>query len=284
MSKKKKILITGATGMLGKDLVAEFGNDFDVIPASTEQFDITDEQQTLDFIISNKPDLIIHTVAYKDVDGCQKDFPKAYEVNIRGAEYVADAALETDAVMVLISTDYVFDGTKPEPYIESEETNPVNFYGNTKDRAEAYLRHLLDKHFIVRTAWLFGHHGDSFVTSMLKLAGEKDELNIVNDKYSTPTSTVDLSKQIRKLVDTDHYGTFHCSSQGECSWYEYALKIFELAGVKIKVNPIPMKDFPFKAERPPYSVLDNANLRKNGIDIMPDWEESLERFVKELKG
>lgn len=282
MLKSGKILITGGNGMLGRDLSREFHTDYEVISTGTAEFDVSDKQQTLLFIESEDPDIIIHSAALKNVDACEKDPPQAYSVNVTGAENVADAALETGATLVYISTDYVFDGTKQEPYMESDEPNPINFYGMTKDRAEAYVKNLLEKYFIVRTAWLYGHHGNSFITSMLRLAGERDELSIVKDKFSTPTFTGDVARQLKILLDTDNYGTYHCSSQGGCSWYEYALKIFECADINIKINPIPMKDFPFRAKRPPYSILDNTNLRKHGIDIMPQWEESLERFVKSL--
>jgi len=278
-----KILITGAVGQLGSDLMKVLGDNWQIIPASRADFDITNPERTMDFIENAEPDVIVHAAAYTDVDGCESQQDKAFAVNGLGARNVAIAAREVEAKLFYISTDYVFDGTKEEPYLEFDQPHPINVYGQSKLWGEEFVKEQLHKFFIIRTAWLYGLNGRNFVKTMLKLAEGKEEIQVVNDQRGTPTWTEDLARQIKELIPTELYGTYHCTSQGSCTWYEFALEIFKQAGLNVKVKPVSSKEFPRPAKRPKNSVLENYMLKLEGLDIMPPWEESLERFMKMVK-
>lgn len=282
MSKSDTILITGSKGQLGSDLVKELAGEYQVFAVTREDFDVSDTDKTLEYVREKQPGIIIHPAAFKDVDGCEKQREKAASVNAIGTRNLAAAAAEVDAVLIYISTDYVFGGTKQTPYTENDLPDPVNFYGWSKLWGEQLVKEHLKRFFIIRTAWLYGDNGDNFVKSMLRLADERDELKIVRDKFSTPSHTVDLVRQISKLIDTQYYGTYHCTAQGSCSWYEYALKIFEYAGKQVKTVPIGIDEFQFYAKRPLNTVLENSRLKSRGLDIMPRWEESLEGYVEKF--
>jgi dTDP-4-dehydrorhamnose reductase len=310
----RTVLITGSTGQLGSDLVRVLGNNHQIIPATRADFDITNLQATLNFIVDAKPDVILHPAAFTDVDGCESQQDKAFLVNGIGTRNVAIAAQTVDATLFYISTDYVFDGTKTEPYREYDRPNPQTIYGKSKHLGEEFVKEQLNKFFILRIAWLYGQHGNNFVKTMLKLAQEKKELQVVNDQYGTPTWTVDIAQQIKKLLATEAYGTYHCTSEGNCSWYEFALEIFKSAGYQVEVasdgyahlvstnqqlrtsdqelstknqeprtitlTTVTSQQFPRPAKRPANSVLDNYMLRLQGLDIMPNWKEALKKFME----
>lgn len=279
-----KILITGATGQLGSDMVKGLAGSYQVIPATRADFDVTNLEKTIDFIKDVRPDVIIHTAAFTDVDGCESQQDKAFAVNGIGARNVAIAARKVAARLLYISTDYVFDGTKEEPYLEFDQPNPVNVYGRSKLWGEEFVKEQLNRFFIIRTAWLYGLNGKNFVKTMLNLAREKRELQVVNDQRGSPTYTGDIVRQVERLIPTQLYGTYHCTSRGACTWYEFALEIFKRAQdlKPVTVKPVTTAEFPRPAERPADSVLANFMLRAQGLDIMPPWEESLGRFLAKI--
>ena len=298
-----KVLITGATGQLGSELCSVLADGFEVIPATRKEFDITDLAATRAFIQAKEPDIVIHPAAYTDVDGCETNKEKAFLVNAVGARNVAIAAREVGAKLVYISTDYVFDGKKQMPYVEYDPPNPLNAYGWSKLVGEWMVREQNPRTFILRVAWLYGPRGRNFVKTMLTLAREKGELRVVNDQRGTPTFAGDVARQIKALIETDCYGLYHCTSQGSCTRYEFALAIFKHAGYKAKANtdgsvrlipnaeglkpftlkPVTSDEFPTPARRPVNSVLENFMLKVQGLDIMPHWEESLAAHIQQIK-
>jgi len=303
----RTILITGSEGQLGSDLVQVLGNEHEIIPADIADFDIADLEATLNFIREGKPDVIIHPAAFTDVDGCESQQDKAFLINGIGTRNIAIAARAAHAKLFYISTDYVFDGTKSEPYREYDNPNPQTIYGKSKLLGEEFVKEQLTEFFIIRIAWLYGQNGSNFLKTMLRLAQEKKHIRVVNDQYGTPTWTMDIAQQIKKLLATKAYGTYHCTSGGSCSWYEFALEIFKSAGYETKVasngsaylvprnqqprtkneeprtitlTPVSSEQFSRSAKRPTNSVLDNYMLRLQGLDIMPDWKEGLRKFME----
>ena len=313
--KVEKILITGAAGQLGVDLVNGL-KDYELIPSTRENLDITQLEATIDFVSNAKPDIIIHSAARTDVDRCESHPDEAFLVNVVGTRNVAIAARKIDARLFYISTDYVFDGQKDDPYREFDLPHPLTVYGESKLLGEKYVKEQLSKFFIVRVAWLYGIHGKNFVKTMIHLARTKERIEVVNDQHGTPTWTVDVVQQIERLVTTEAYGTYHCTSQGSCTWYEFALEIFKYAGYEavadssgsvrlmpnppnlrsntqdlgskaqnprpITMRPVTSEEFPHPAKRPKNSVLENYMLKLQGFDVMPGWESSLKRFMSEL--
>ncbi|MBU3810617.1 MAG: dTDP-4-dehydrorhamnose reductase, partial [Candidatus Niameybacter stercoravium] len=203
----------------------------------------------------------------------------AYRVNALGAQNLAIICDIFDIKLVHISTDYIFDGKHEVPYIEGDQVNPQNVYGKSKLAGEEAVRRLCKKHFILRTAWLYGE-GNNFVRTMLKLAKTNQEINVVGDQYGTPTYTKDLVAVIINLMQTEYYGTYHATCEGMCSWYDFALEIFKLKEIDVKVNKVTSEEFVRPAKRPKYSVLDNANLKKLGMNTFRPWQEALEEYLE----
>jgi dTDP-4-dehydrorhamnose reductase/dTDP-4-dehydrorhamnose 3,5-epimerase len=278
-----KFMVTGVNGQLGHDVMMKLKMlNFDVIAPSRGEFDLTNKNQVKNYIINEKPDVIIHCAAYTAVDKAEDEKDLCYSVNVEGTRAVAEAAKEINAKVVYVSTDYVFDGLGQEPHSEEKETNPVNYYGYTKEQGEKIVRELVDKHFIVRTSWVYGSNGNNFVKTMLKLAETKNEISVVSDQIGAPTYSKDLAEFIIDLVQTKQYGTYHGVNEGYCSWYEFAKTIFEKSGIEVKVNPIPTKDFPTKAKRPLNSRLTKDNTDKAGVSRLPQWQDALTRFINNL--
>lgn len=277
-----KVLITGCRGQLGLELIRQF-NEFDglysLIETDVHNLDITNQAMVFDLVKSQKPDVIINCAAYTNVDGCESDELNAYRVNAIGPQNLSAAAFSVGAKIVQVSTDYVFDGTVSSPKIESDPINPRSVYGKSKALGEILVKEINPRHFIVRTAWLYGE-GNNFVRTMLKLAKEKDEVKVVNDQFGSPTSTKDLARCIIKLINTESYGTYHGTCEGSCSWNQFAKKIFEIKGINIKVSDITTEELNRPAERPKYSVLDNFMLRLIGINEFRSWEEALIDYLK----
>jgi len=232
-----KVLITGVSGQLGSSLCSVLADDFQVIPATRAEFDITDLAATQAFIHKKAPHVIIHPAAYTDVDGCETNKEKAFLVNTIGARNVAIATREIEAKLVFISTDYVFDGRKESPYLEYDPPNPASVYGWSKLMGEQMVMQQNPRSFILRISWLYGPHGKNFVKTMLSLARTEEELQVVNDQRGTPTFAGDVARQIQTLIQTDSYGLYHCTSQGSCTWYEFALEIIKNAGYEAEVAP-----------------------------------------------
>ena len=288
-----KMLITGTKGQLGSELLNIAGNmncslgavedyykNADIIAFNSDVLDITDLSSVRNTVKELSPDIIINTAAYTNVDGCEKDADAAFRVNALGARNIALAARESGAKLVHISTDYVFAGDGNTPYREFDRTSPQNIYGKTKLLGEEYVKELCDKYFIVRTSWLYGSNGRNFVRTILGAAKEKQYLEVVDDQTGTPTNAEDLAYHLLKIAVTDEYGLYHCSGNGECSWYEFASAIVELAGIDCPVKPIKTSQLGRAAKRPAYSSLDNMMLRCTIGDGMRNWEDAIKHFIK----
>jgi len=281
-----KVAVIGANGQLGTDLCRALSS-FDIIPLTDADVEIADMASVREAMLRNKPEIIINTAAYVRVDDCEDEKDKAFLVNALGARNVAVVAQELGAKLVHISTDYIFGGEaepRTTPYTEFDTPVPLSVYGKSKLAGEDFVRHLCLRHFIVRPSGLFGvagslGKGGNFIETMLKLAKERDELKVVNDQVFSPTYTADLARKIAQLMTTDYYGIFHITSKGACSWYEFTREIFKLAGITTLVVPITSAQYPQKARRPSYSVLDNSHLRLLGMDDMRPWQEALRDYL-----
>ena len=281
-----KIAVTGANGQLGTDLCQVLHN-FDVIPLTHAEIEIANVVSVRKVMLKHKPAVIINTAAFVRVDDCEDEQDKAFSVNALGARNVAVVAQELGSKLVHISTDYVFGGEaepRTVPYTEFDTPVPLSAYGRSKLAGENLARHFCLRHFIVRASGLFGVAGSSgkggnFIETMLRLAKERDELRVVNDQVFSPTYTLDLARKIGQLMTTDYYGIFHITNRGACSWHEFTREIFKLAGMKTPVVPITSDQYPQKARRPRYSVLDNYHLRLLGMDDMRPWQEALRDYM-----
>lgn len=273
-----KVLITGANGQLGRELIKRLqGTDF--LATDSAKMDITDQKKTLQVITEYEPEVVIHGAAYTNVDKAEENPEATYKVNAIGTQNVAAACLKCGAKMVYVSTDYVFDGTLGRAYNEFDQTNPQSVYGKSKLAGELLAKHIVNKLFIVRTSWLYGD-GNNFVRTMLKLGKERDELKVVNDQYGCPTSTKDLVEAIFRLIETEHYGTYHAANIGITTWYDFARKIFGISGNdKVRVVPQTTKELGAIAHRPTFSPLHNMMLDLTLGAIMKPWEKSLEEYL-----
>jgi dTDP-4-dehydrorhamnose reductase len=281
-----KIAVIGANGQLGADVAREFTrNDDEVCELSHANIEIGSLQSVNDVLEQIRPDIIVNTAAMHNVESCEKEPLRAYEVNGLGSRNLAQVARQIGAVFAHVSTDYVFDGSKKEPYLEADPALPLNVYGNTKLAGEAFIRATADRYFILRTSALYGTNpcrakgGRNFVELMLKLAGQRDELRVVDDEFVSPTSTSELARQIVVLSKTDNFGLYHATAEGCCTWYEFAAKIFHLAGVKTKLTVASPNEFPSKVPRPKYSVLENHGLKALGLNTFRTWEEGLRSYL-----
>ena len=280
-----KYLVTGYNGQLGYDIVRELKNrgvnDTDIIPTDVKDMDITDRDAVIKKVNDVKPDVIFHNAAWTNVDGAEDSKELCEKVNYLGTKNMVDAAKMVGAKIVYISTDYVFDGTKDGMYEVNDQTNPLSVYGMTKYQGEEAVRSY-NNHFIVRISWVFGINGKNFIRTMLKLSESRNELNVVADQVGSPTYTVDLAKLLVDMVNTEKYGTYHANNEGFCSWAEFAKYIFDSSNIKMKVNPIPTKDYPQKAIRPLNSKLSKKSLDDAGFDRLPDWMDAVNRYKEEL--
>ena len=280
---KRIILVIGAKGMLGIDLMgvllSSLPND-EVFGWDIEDIDIQKEEDTVFKIEKLRPHIVINIAAYTDVDGCESNGEKAFAVNAEGAKHVALAALRCRAKMVYLSTDYIFDGNKREPYLESDPPHPLNVYGRSKLGGERYVQEWVKDALIIRTQWLYGRHGKNFVTSILQQAREKRVLSIVNDQIGSPTYTADLAKAISVLIQFDARGIFHVANSDLCTWYTFGQAILKLSGmVRVRVIPISSKESGRPAVRPSYSVLNCQKLKKEtGLALRP-WSEALKDYL-----
>jgi len=281
-----KIAIIGADGQLGSDLLKVIPKEF-VVPLTIKDIDITSESSCLNTLSKISADSVVNTAAYHRVDDCEENDVEAYKVNSHGAKNLALACRKTNSSLLHISTDYVFDGDKMAPYTESDIPNPKTAYGISKLAGEEFVRYLWPKHFVVRTSGLYGvagclgKGGGNFVENMIKKGKQGDDIKVVSDEIITPTYTLHLAKNIYELLKTEHYGLYHITNNGECSWWEYSVKIFELLDMKVEVKKTVASEFKAKAHRPKYSVLENSNLKKIGLDLMPDWKDSLKDYLAE---
>ncbi|MFB5763870.1 dTDP-4-dehydrorhamnose reductase [Paenibacillus medicaginis] len=284
-----KVLVTGAGGQLGRDVVRVLTeNGHDVLACDRETLDISNLKQSIQITQSYNPDVVIHCAAYTAVDAAETDVDNAYRVNAAGSRNMALAAEKVGAKLIYISTDYVFDGSSPKPYQEYDNTNPQSVYGKSKLAGEVLVQTLSSRYFIVRTSWVYGLHGHNFVKTMLKLGQEKPVLKVVDDQKGSPTYTVDLAQFLLELMGTEKYGVYHASGSGACNWYEFTKAIFEEAAQILKLSfiaevlPCSTDEFPRPAPRPANSVMDHLSIRVNDLADFKPWREALQEFLKEL--
>lgn len=284
----KKIMITGCNGQLGRALNRLYEKETDITLLNTDVFpgenilplDITDVDAVLSFVRERKPDAIVNCAAHTNVDKCETDIDNAYRINAVGPRNLSIAASETGAKLMHISTDYVFPGTEDRPLTEFDAVGPTSMYGKTKLAGEDFVREFGEKHFIIRTAWLYGD-GKNFVKTMLRLAQDHREVNVVKDQFGTPTSAAELAKAIKYLLPTENYGLFHGTCEGSCSWADFAAEIFRLAGKDTKVNYITTEEFASPTKRPAYSILDNYMLRLTTDFTFSSWQDAIEKYLRE---
>lgn len=278
-----KVLVTGVGGQLGYDVIKELEKrNIDCIGADKTEFDIADYDATYKFITDYIPGAVIHCSAYTAVDKAEDEPELCHLVNAVGTENIAKICKEIDAKMIYISTDYVFDGTKEGFYEVDDTPNPINVYGKTKFEGEKAVQEILDKHFIVRISWVFGINGNNFVKTMLRLGKERSELNVVADQIGSPTYTGDLAPLLVDMVQTDKYGLYHATNEGECTWAEFAEEIFKVAGIDVKVNHIATTDYHTKARRPMNSRMSKDILQQREFVRLDNWEEALRKFIVQM--
>ncbi len=289
---RRRVLVIGAKGMLGRDLGkvlystfrADKHSDWEALEWDIEDIDIREEKTTVTKIENFHPEIVINVAGYTDVDGCESNEEMAFAVNAEGMKHVALGALKCRAKVVYISTDYIFDGKKKESYLEDDLPNPLNVYGRSKWKGEQYVQELVEDALIIRTQWLYGRYGKNFVTSILGQAREKKVLSVINDQIGSPTYSVDLSEAISVLLKYDARGVFHVANSDLCTWYTFGQAILKLSGMeKVKVIPISSKELDRPATRPPYSVLNCQKLRQvTGMMLRP-WSEALKDFVLSIR-
>lgn len=284
----KNILITGALGQLGQEVNAAFsGNhNYKVFSTDINDLDITNINAVNNYIKNNAIDYVINCAAYTAVDAAEDNMDLCVKLNINAVANIAKAALANNAKVIHISTDYVFDGYHYHPYTEEDRTNPTSVYGTTKLEGERTIFELAPDSIIIRTSWLYSPHGKNFVKTMIKLGNEKESLNVVCDQIGTPTSATDLANAIYTIITGDKWasGLYNYSNEGAISWYDFTKSIHRIAGItSCNVAPILSKEYPTKAQRPFYSVLDKSKIKKQFGITIPYWEESLEECIKILK-
>lgn len=280
-----KIALLGANGQLGQDLRRAL-TGHEVTPLTRSECDVTDHARTRALLMDVHPDVVLNTTAYHRVDDCESRPEPAYAVNALAVLNLVRVANDLDAALVHISTDYVFDGKSSEPYTERSAPLPLSVYGNSKLAGEYMVRSAARRYFLIRSCGLYGVAGSSgkggnFVETMLQKARAEESIRVVSDQVTTPTYTRDLAEQIALLLPTAHYGLFHITSEGSCSWYEFARAIFELAGVKAGLSPTTSDVYKTRAIRPPYSVLENARLKELGLNRMRHWRDALAAYLRE---
>ncbi|MEI6206867.1 MAG: dTDP-4-dehydrorhamnose reductase [Desulfuromonadales bacterium] len=271
------ILVIGSNGMLGRDLMELLGNR--ACGVDIGEIDITSMDSVMQVLHLMKPETVINCAAITDVDGCESNAERAMEVNGEGVGYLALACREIGALLVQVSTDYVFDGSKGTPYVEDDTPHPLSVYGESKLAGEMNAA-LNPEHLIVRTQWLYGLHGKNFVETMLRLAADKNELTVVDDQTGSPTWTIDLAKAIVALVDKGLRGTYHVANADFCSWNGFARAIFDGAGLTVSVKPMTTVELNRPARRPLYSTLDCGKLSRDAGFLMQSWRNALQEYMQ----
>lgn len=303
-----KILITGAKGQLGHKLAEKLeARSYKLIPTDSDSMDITNAEATMKTISDEKPDIILHCAAYTKVDQAEEEKELAERINAIGTRNIAKAAKKNNSILFYVSTDYVFDGLGDSPLKESDPTDPVNFYGETKLAGEKFIQKICDKFYIIRTSWLYGelpknHPGTNFVETMLRLAKERDNLTVVDDQIGSPTYTGDLIDSILFILNSIEsesdssknqvissgtpspetrvpFGIYHFSGEGETTWCQFAKEIFDQTGTKINLRPITTAEYPTKAKRPHYSYLSKEKIKSAGVFVRP-WQDGLKEYLQ----
>lgn len=282
-----KVFLIGVDGQLGTDIEQCFtSKGIEVLGLiGLKEIDICNYDESLDKIRDSKPDLVINTAAFHNVDICEDEPEMAFKVNVGGVKNIAEICSELDIPLMHFSTDYVFDGEKKSPYLEDDCPGPLSIYAISKHGGERVVQYMLDKYYVVRLSGLYGHAGCTgkgnmnFIETMLKLAESKKEIKVVDDQVLTPTSTIDVAEKLYELIMTGKYGLYHMTNTGSCSWFEFACEIFKIMGINIDVVPVSSEEFAAKAIRPRYSVLNNANLKDVGISDLRQWKTALKNYL-----
>ena len=284
------VLVTGANGQLGQAIQSIVGNhpSIDFVFCSSLDLDITNSTNCEAIFKQYKPQFCINTAAYTAVDKAESEFDKAHLINVIGPKNIAEVCKQYNTILLHISTDFVFDGTAKKPYTEDDVPNPTGVYGQTKLDGEIAIQTICEKHFIIRTSWVYSPFGNNFMKTMIRLGNEKGELSVVSDQFGTPTNAIDLAETLINIIQycqtepVEVFGIYHFSNEGQCSWYDFAQKIFTLNHIKINLKPIPTEAYPTPAKRPKYSVLDKTKITTTfGIQIKT-WEESLNKCTQLL--
>jgi dTDP-4-dehydrorhamnose reductase len=274
-----RIAITGAGGQLGRDLLTELAPQHECLGLTHLEAEVTDYEALSRCLAGIRPDLVIHAAAYTDVDGCERDPDRAFRVNAVGTWNVAAAAHACGAAIAAISTGFVFDGEKREPYTEFDTTNPLGHYGASKRAGEQAALMANPRTYVIRTQWLYGVHGKNFPYAILR-AASRGEVRVVADQIGAPTYTVDLARMLGRIIETPRYGLYHANNAGSCSWYEFAAELYRLAGLDTSIlRPIPGSEWPTPTRRPAYSVLRRYALELMGLDDARPWPEAARDFV-----
>ena len=283
MENKLRVLVTGVRGQLGYDVVKELSRrGLEPVGVGREEMDITDAVAVERVITEAQVQAVIHCAAYNAVDKAEEDVDNCRKGNVDGAQNIASVCKKLDIKMLYVSTDYVFDGSGNRAWTTEDMPNPLSVYAKSKYDAELAVQELLSKFFIVRISWAFGINGNNFVKTMLRLAETRDSLSVVNDQIGSPTFTEDLATLLVDMIQTEKYGIYHATNEGECSWYEFACEIFRVAGKKMTVMPVTTAEYGAKAARPLNSRLSKDKLEENGFNRLPHWQNALERYLTQL--
>lgn len=281
-----KVAVLGASGQLGHDVAAAFTAAGNAVTSLThEQMEVSSLESVRSVLESLRPDVVVNTAAFHHVEKCEADPVLAFAVNSIGARNVAQVTETLAATVIHISTDYVFDGAKNAPYVEEDVPAPLNVYGNSKVAGEYFVRSINPRHFVVRVSAIYGENpcrakgGLNFVELMLKLAKERSELRVVDDEFVSPTPTRQIARQLVALAATNHYGLYHATSEGSCSWYDFAAAIFERTGTKVRLERARPGEFPAKVPRPKYSVLENRALKSKSLNLFTKWQDGLAQYL-----
>ena len=280
-----KVLVTGIKGQLGHDVVNELEKrGHEAFGVDIEEMDITDAGQVRRVMQSTAPDAVIHCSAYTAVDRAEDELQLCRRINAEGTKYIAEECARIGCKLLYLSTDYIFSGGGERPWEPEDVAEPLNVYGLTKYEGEQEITKRLEKYFIVRISWVFGINGNNFIKTMLRLGKEKGAVSVVNDQIGSPTYTYDLAVLLVDMIESEAYGSYHASNEGFCSWYEFAKEIFRAAGMDhVQVTPVSSDEFPAKAKRPSNSRMSKEKLVKNGFNKLPDWQDAVRRYLKELQ-
>lgn len=277
----KKVIVTGANGQLGRAINLQYAGsqEYELVNTDVEELDITSIDKVMEFVRGVRPYAIINCAAYTAVDACEQEEDLAFRINAVGPRNLSIAATETGAKMMHVSTDYVFDGNGTRPYRETDPTGPQGAYGRTKLAGENFVKEFGSRHYIIRTAWLYGD-GRNFVKTMLRLSETHDKVRVVMDQVGSPTSAGELAKAIAYLLPTENYGLFHGTCEGDCSWAQFTEEIFRLAGKNTAVEAITSEEYGAAAKRPAYSILENYMFKMTTDFMFADWHDAIAEYMR----